>query len=37
MARALDVLKQDWKPYLNGETDMDSAVQRLVKDYSVPR
>ena len=32
---ALDILKQDWKPYLDGETDMDSAVRRLVKDYSV--
>jgi hypothetical protein len=34
---ALDILNQDWKPYLDGETDMDSAVQRLVKDYSMPQ
>jgi hypothetical protein len=32
---ALDILNQDWKPYLDGETDIDTAVRRLVKDYSV--
>ncbi len=34
---ALDILNQDWKPYIDGTVDMDSAVQRLVKDYSLPQ
>jgi hypothetical protein len=34
---ALDILNQDWKPYIEGQVDMDSAVRRLVKDYSAPR
>jgi hypothetical protein len=34
---ALEVLDQDWKPYLDGKTDMDSAVRRLATDYSTPK
>ncbi len=34
---ALDILNQDWKPFIDGQIDMDSAVQRLVKDYSIPQ
>jgi hypothetical protein len=33
---ALDVLKQDWQPYLDGKIDQESALRRLVAEYSTP-
>jgi hypothetical protein len=34
---ALAVFEQDWKPYLESKTDRDTAVRRVVADYSAPR
>jgi hypothetical protein len=33
---APEVLDKDWKPYLDGEIDLPTAVRRLVADYGVP-
>jgi hypothetical protein len=34
---ALPVLEKDWKPYIDGQIDLPTAVRRLVEDYGVPR
>jgi hypothetical protein len=34
---SLPVLEKDWKPYLEGRTDLTSAVQALVAAYGVPK
>jgi hypothetical protein len=31
---ALAVFDQDWRPYLEGKTDYETAVRRVVADYS---
>lgn len=32
-----EILEADWKPYLDGETDMNTAIRRVVAAYSVPK
>jgi len=32
---ALEALDSDWKPYLDGKTDLATAIHRLVTDYGV--
>jgi hypothetical protein len=34
---ALPILEKDWKPYLDGKTDLATAVHRLVDDYGVAK
>ena len=34
---SLPVLEKDWKPYLEGRTDLTSAVRAVVTGYGVPR
>lgn len=34
---AVPILQKDWKPYLDGEIDLATAVHRLVADYGVPK
>ncbi|MGD0300772.1 MAG: hypothetical protein ABSE86_27115 [Bryobacteraceae bacterium] len=34
---SLPVLEKDWKPYLDGKIDLDTAVHRLVTDHGVPK
>jgi hypothetical protein len=31
------VLEKDWKPYLDGHTDLESAVRAVVSDYGMPK
>jgi hypothetical protein len=34
---SLPVLEKDWKPYLDGRTDLTSAVRAVVADYGIPK
>jgi hypothetical protein len=36
-AGSLEVLEKDWKPYLDGRTDLTAAVRAAVADYGVAR
>jgi hypothetical protein len=35
--KSLPVLERDWKPYLDGRTDLTSAVRAVVAAYGVPK
>ena len=34
---SLPVLEKDWKPYLDGRSDLASAVRAVVTDYGIPK
>jgi hypothetical protein len=34
---SLPVLERDWRPYLDGHTDLTSAVRAVVAGYGIPK